>query len=101
MYYTLTIILYDSEIWTITKKKSNRKQTEMKFFRTTAGYLLDLKRNEELLEELGEGQESVENKIQEHKSNGLIMYQEWKTSEFQNLSCPTNQKDVEDQKDLS
>ena len=51
-------------------KKLRLKTTEMKFFRRKSGYiLLDLKRNEEILEQLGV--ESVENKIQKYKSNWL------------------------------
>ena len=62
-----------SEILIIRGKNymSTLKPTEMKFFRRTAIYtLLDPKRNEEILEDLGV--QSVDNKIQKYKSNCVI-----------------------------
>ena len=61
----------------------SRLKTKMKLFSTIAGNtLLYLKRNEEILEELGV--ESVENKIQKSKPNLLleiIFYKKKKGSE--------------------
>jgi hypothetical protein len=52
--FDLKYTLFGSEIWTVRKKDMSRlKTTEIKFFRRTAGYtLLDVKRNEDILEEL-------------------------------------------------
>ena len=50
----VTILLYDSEIWTLRQKdKICLTSIEMKFFWRTAGYtLFDSKRDEEILEKL-------------------------------------------------
>jgi hypothetical protein len=55
IYNTLAIpaIIYGSKIWTLTQDKSRLKASEIKFLRRTAGYtLLDLKKNEDILQEL-------------------------------------------------
>ena len=64
------MLLYGSEIWTISTKNilnTNLKTAEIKFTATPGYNLLDLKRNEDILEELEIV--SMENKIHNYKSN--------------------------------
>jgi hypothetical protein len=67
----LPILVYGSKIWTLRQKDKNQPtSTEMRFFKTTAGFtLFDHKRNEEILEEL-KG-EPADKKLRRYKSDWL------------------------------